>query len=137
MSRARTSRERGATYTLMILTVASGLLIAGAALTDASRHTFQVAAEDGRRLRAREAALAGVRWAAAAAKAAPGQPVAGELELEGAKVAVRATVRAEDGALLVTSAVDLPERALRLDAVLAREGDGYRLDDFELTAATR
>ncbi len=130
MSR-RSSRERGATYTLIILSMSIGLLVAGATLTGAARNTFRFAAEQGRQVQAREAAFAGVRWAAVAARATPSEPVRGSFRLAQAEVTVEASTRQEDGALLVTSTADLGDRALQVAAVLLPDGQRYRLETFE------
>lgn len=89
MSR-RPTRRRGATFTLVALTTATLLLVSAGVFLRSAGQTVELAGLEGRRSAAREAAFAGVRWAARDAAALQRTTGQGVLLLDqGRRVQVR------------------------------------------------
>lgn len=131
----RTSRRRGATFTLVALTTSTLLLVSAGVFLRSAGQTVELAGLQGRRSAAREAAFAGVRWAARDAAALQRTTGQGVLLLEqGRRVQVRyqpADPSSQDLTVIaevVTSPGDAPVIVV---ATLRRGDAGYVLARFD------
>lgn len=84
----RAARRRGATYTLVIVASSFLILITGGLLLRSSGHVLEHSAYQSRTVQAREAAFAGVRWAARHAERGGDPEVQAALRLFQADVTV-------------------------------------------------
>lgn len=131
---SRRSRRRGATFTIVCLATSTLLLVSAGVFLASTTHTMQRAGLEARRSAAREAAFAGMTWAAYDAAARSRTEGAGTLELAGG---VTVTVRyAPAGAGATDLAVDVTvsprggdQPLVMTGALVARDGV-YSLGQF-------
>lgn len=87
---SRAARRRGGTFTLVALTTGTLLMVSAGVFLRSTGHTVQLAGLEGRRSAAREAAFAGLAWAARDARALARTAGQGVLLLDqGRRVEVR------------------------------------------------
>lgn len=135
MTRRARSRQRGGTFTFIVLATSTLFLVTASLLTDATRSTFALSAAQARITKVREAAFGGVRWAERAALRGDAAKK-GVLQLQGVRVEVSYSIDAK-GALEVTSIGKGQERWLRIDARLNKAGASYALDTFSAKVVQR
>lgn len=134
----RRSRRRGATFTIVCLATSTLLLVSAGVFMASTGHTMQRAGLEARRSAAREAAFAGMTWAARDAAARSRTEGAGTLELAGG---VTVTVRyAPAGAGAGAGSADLAvevtvsprggDQPLVMSGVLVARAEDYVLARF-------
>jgi hypothetical protein len=126
-------KRRGATFTLLVLVFSMVLLVGAAALVDATKQTFTYAAYQAQSSQLREAAFAGVTWAATAADGGLAEG-AGTFKLSGAKTAVtfQRRITAQGPTLSVVSTATRLDRVLVVKAELRAVEDQFKLDSFSI-----
>jgi hypothetical protein len=126
-------KRRGATFTLLVVVFSMVLLIGAGALVDTTKQTFTYAAYQGQSSRLREAAFAGVTWAATAADQGLAEGTA-SFKLSGPSTSVTFTRRitAQGPRLSVVSTATRLDRVLVVKAELRTVEDRFKLESFSI-----
>ncbi len=125
-------RRRGATFTMIVIVFSMIILASAGLFMGATRNAFTQVAFQVRQTRAREAAFAGVTWAARAAGSSQAE-TRGVLQLKGIQVEVSYQLLGEQKEVLkVSSSARETGLTIDVEAVLRKVGTRYLLDSYTL-----
>lgn len=135
--RARRARQRGSTYTMLVVASSFLIVITSSLLLQSSGHVLEHSAMQARGAQAREAAFAGVRWAARHADQSGAPEVEATLRLHQVQVDVVGRPGGGPDERRVTSKAKAQGIEAEVTARLVRVEGAWRLAGAQATVRER